>query len=133
MIRYQLNPKISAEQFIDLLNHTTLGERRPVSDPTRIHDMLQNSNLIVAAWDQEKLVGIARCISDFAYCCYLSDLAVHQDYQKQGIGVTFIAQIQKQLHPNAKIILLSAPQATQYYPHIGFKPHHSAWIKSASE
>jgi ribosomal protein S18 acetylase RimI-like enzyme len=48
--------------------------------------MLANSNLLVTAWAGQQLVGIARSITDFHYCCYLSDLAVDVAYQQQGIG-----------------------------------------------
>ena len=85
--------KITADQFIDLLNRSTLGERRPVGDRARIEAMLKHSNLLCTAWDGEILVGAARSLTDFAYCCYLSDLAVDQAYQRQGIGVELIRRI----------------------------------------
>ena len=130
MIEYKTNYPISTEQFIELLQHTSLGERRPLNEIERIAAMLKNANLLITAWDGEKLVGVARSVTDFAYCCYLSDLAVHQNYQKQGIGKKLIAETQNVLHPAAKIILLSAPTATEYYPHIGFTQHQSAWTKT---
>ncbi|MDR1529453.1 MAG: GNAT family N-acetyltransferase [Burkholderiales bacterium] len=118
---------ISVDQFITLLRQTTLGERRPLSDPARIEKMLRQANLTVSAWDGERLIGIARCLTDFDYCCYISDLAVSETYQRQGIGKALIALVQKQLHPEAKIILLAAPQAYDYYGKIGFERHPSAW------
>jgi len=44
---------------------------------------------MVTAWHEDKLIGVARSITDFHYACYLSDLAVYKEYQKQGIESNF--------------------------------------------
>jgi GNAT superfamily N-acetyltransferase len=130
-IRYETSRQISGDEFIDLLKRSTLAERRPVDNQTCIQAMLQHSNLLCTAWDGEKLVGIARSVTDFEYCCYLSDLAVDEKYQKQGIGKELIKLTQSKLGSQAKLILLSAPKAEAYYPKIGFDAHRSAWILPA--
>jgi GNAT superfamily N-acetyltransferase len=132
-IRYYDSRKISAAEFIDLLRRSTLAERRPVDDPHCIEAMLAHANLLCTAWDGATLVGVARSVTDFAYCCYLSDLAVDQSYQRCGIGKKLIALTQSKLGSRAKIILLAAPKAEEYYPKIGFESHRSAWILSASQ
>ena len=132
-LRYESTQPISSEQFVDLLRRSTLAERRPVNDPKCIQAMLQHGNLLCTAWDNEKLVGVARSVTDFEYCCYLSDLAVDVDYQRHGIGKQLIELTRTKLGDNAKIILLSAPKAVDYYPHIGFAAHPSAWILSARQ
>ncbi|MGX2947419.1 GNAT family N-acetyltransferase [Frederiksenia canicola] len=131
MIEYKTNFPISATQYVELLKQTSLGTRRPIEDIERIESMLQYANLLVTAWKNTELVGAARSLTDFQYCCYLSDLAVREDCQKQGIGKALISETEKALSPKAKIILLSAPQAVDYYPHIGFTQHPSAWLKEA--
>lgn len=131
-IHYDTNRSIMAAEFIDLLRRSTLAERRPVDDAKCIQAMLQHANLLCTAWHQDKLVGVARSLTDFEYCCYLSDLAVDVAYQKQGIGRRLIATTQLRLGPNAKIILLSAPKAEGFYPKIGFDAHRSAWIIHAT-
>ncbi|PVX42862.1 acetyltransferase (GNAT) family protein [Pasteurella langaaensis DSM 22999] len=133
MISYKTNVPISASQFIELLKKTTLGERRPLDNMACVEGMLDHSNLVITAWDNERLVGIARSVTDFNYCCYLSDLAVDETYQQRGIGQQLIAETEKSLAKTCKIILLSAPQAVNYYPHIGFKQHPSAWTKLRNE
>lgn len=130
-IQYESSRQISSAEFIDLLRRSTLAERRPVDDPASIQAMLQHANLLCTAWDAEKLVGIARSVTDFEYCCYLSDLAVDEKYQKQGIGKELIKLTQSKLGRRAKLILLSAPKAEAYYPKLGFDPHRSAWILPA--
>ena len=128
MITYTADRSITREQFIDVLKRSTLGERRPIDDKPRVDEMLKHANLTCTAWDGEKLVGVARSLTDFSYCCYLSDLAVDETYQHQGIGKELIRYTQARLHPKANIILLAAPKAVHYYPKIGFNAHSSAWL-----
>lgn len=120
MIKYQIENDLSPKEFQNLLIKSTLGERRPVDDFERIKSMVTNSNLIITARVKNKLVGVSRSITDFVYCTYLSDLAVDNDYQKQGIGKELI-RLTKLETPKAKLILLSAPKAESYYPKIGMK------------
>ena len=128
MIAYKSDTALTPVQFIDLLRRSTLAERRPVDDPETIAGMVANADLTVTAWDGERLVGVARSVTDFTYCCYLSDLAVDAAYQRQGIGVALIDRTQAQLGPQCKLILLAAPAAADYYAHIGFTHHPRCWI-----
>lgn len=118
MISYQLEPNLSPQEFRDVLVRSTLGLRRPVDDPDRIAKMVEHANLIVTARHDGKLIGVSRALTDFAFCTYLSDLAVDEAYQKQGVGVELIRQT-KLASPLAKLILLAAPAAVNYYPKIG--------------
>jgi len=127
-IVYTLKEKISSKSFIDILKRSTLGERRPIDNVKCIQGMLDHADILVVAMDGEKIVGIARAISDFNYACYLSDLAVDVAYQKMGIGQGLIAKVKEQLEVGCKIILLSAPDAVGYYPKVGFVGHDSAWV-----
>lgn len=128
MIAYHHDRYLTPAEFVDVLRRSTLAERRPVDDPETIAGMLAHADLTVTAWDGERLVGVARSVTDFTYCCYLSDLAVDEAYQRQGIGVELIARTQALLGPRCKIILLAAPAAIDYYPRIGFSRHPSAWV-----
>jgi GNAT superfamily N-acetyltransferase len=130
-LRYETSQPVSSGEFVDLLRRSTLAERRPVHDPKCIQAMLRHANLLCTAWDDETLVGIARALTDFEYCCYLSDLAVDVKYQKAGIGKRLIELTRSKLGGNAKIILLAAPKAETYYPKLGFAAHPSAWILPA--
>jgi predicted N-acetyltransferase YhbS len=127
-ITYHSDRTISESEFIDVLRHSTLAERRPVNDASCIQAMLRHADLLCTAWDGETLIGIARSVTDFQYCCYLSDLAVDVAYQKSGIGRKLIELTRSRLGPRANLILLAAPAAERYYPKIGFDPHRSAWI-----
>lgn len=127
-IKYKINETISAEQFIGLLHRSTLGQRRPVDDTDCMEGMVRNSNLMVTAWDNDKIVGIARSVTDFHYVCYLSDLAVDSDYKGTGIGKMLQSITQEQLGPNCKLILIAAPAANSYYEHIGYANNPRCWI-----
>jgi GNAT superfamily N-acetyltransferase len=131
--RYEHDRKISEAEFIDVLKRSTLGERRPIDDPICIKAMLDHADLLCTAWDGEKLVGVARSVTDFEYCCYLSDLAVDEAYQKQGIGRELIRLTQSRLGKRASIILLAAPKAEAYYQKIGLTAHRSAWMLPANK
>ena len=127
-IEYRVNKTISSDQFIELLSSSSLGERRPIHDLKCIQGMLDNSNLCVTAWSADTLVGVARCMTDFNYACYLSDLAVSAKYQKLGIGKGLQKLVQEQLGPLCKLILISAPDANSYYEHIGFTNNSRCWV-----
>lgn len=127
-ISYKINTAISTDQFIELLQLSTLAERRPVDDYECMEGMINNSNLIVSAWVGDKLVGIARSMTDFHYACYLSDLAVDKDYQHCGIGKQLQILTQEQLGAKCKLILIAAPDANSYYQHINFSNNPRCWV-----
>jgi predicted N-acetyltransferase YhbS len=127
-IVYALEPDLSATAFRDVLVASTLGERRPVGDLARLERMLRQADIIVTARDDGRLVGVSRAISDFAYCCYLSDLAVDVAYQRQGIGKRLIDETRKAAGDGATVILVAAPAAETYYPKIGMTPIASGWM-----
>jgi len=127
-IEYRFGNQLDLDEVIELYVASTLGERRPIDDRERMGTMLANANIVVTAWDSDTLVGLARSVSDFAYCTYLSDLAVRVSHQRKGIGRELIHQTRAAGGPKASVILLSAPAATGYYPRIGFNRHDSAWV-----
>ena len=127
MIEYRTGNDLDLDEVIELYVASTLGERRPVDDRERMGGMLREANLVVTAWDGERLVGVSRSVSDFHYATYLSDLAVRRSHQKQGIGVELIRRT-RLAAPQATVILLAAPAAVDYYPRVGFTLHESAWV-----
>jgi predicted N-acetyltransferase YhbS len=127
MITYTEHVSINPEQAIDLYTRSTLGERRPIDSIEIFAAMLSNANLTISAWDSENLVGISRTLTDFAYVAYLADLAVDEQYQRQGIGKRLIKETKARLGPSCMIVLLAAPKANSYYKHLGFEHNPRAW------
>jgi ribosomal protein S18 acetylase RimI-like enzyme len=122
-IEIRREPRLTAEEFLDVLQRSSLAERRPVDDPARIAAMLDNANLIITARAGGTLIGVSRCVTDFAYCCYCSDLAVDMAFQRQGIGQRLLDATRAALHPKATLYLIAAPAAVSYYEHIGMTRH----------
>jgi GNAT superfamily N-acetyltransferase len=129
MIVYAIEPDLAPTEFIDVLHRSTLAERRPVDDPARIAGMLANADLIVTARDESgRLVGVSRAVTDYHYCTYLSDLAVDEAHQRRGIGRELIRRTHEAAGLGTMLILLAAPKAREYYPHIGLRGHDSCWV-----
>ncbi len=132
-IKYFVNEIVDVIDFLELLQKSGLGERRPIDDLVCLGGMIKNSNLIVTARNGKKLVGIARSITDFHYACYLSDLAVDKSYQNIGIGKRLQTITQSKLGPKCALILLAAPSANKYYEKIGFSNNPRCWVLNREE
>lgn len=131
-IEYRIGNDLDLDQMIELYHASTLGERRPVGNRQTMSDMLCHANLIVTAWEDRLLIGIARTLTDFSYVGYLADLAVRASHQRRGIGAHLIQKTRDHMGTDSMLVLLAAPKAAEYYPHIGFARHDSAWTLSAN-
>jgi GNAT superfamily N-acetyltransferase len=132
MIEYKHTPDLDVDAAIELYVASTLGERRPVDDRERMAIMFRHANIIISAWDGELLVGVSRSITDYVWTTYLADLAVRLSHQKQGIGRELM-RLTQEAAPRAKVLLLAAPAAVNYYPHVGFTHMPTAWILHPGE
>lgn len=109
------------------------GIRRPADDLERMAAMIKHANVLIGAWDGEQLVGVARALTDFSFCCYLSDLAVDKKYQKSGIGRELIERVRVAIGEQSMLLLLAAPEAMDYYPKMGFDAVPNGWIIKRTE
>ena len=130
-IDYRRDHPITPAQLADVF--TRSGIRRPVEDLDRMQEMLAHGNLTITAWDGERLVGVSRSLTDFAFCCYLSDLAVDRAYQRDGIGRRMIEMTREAIGPATNLLLLAAPEAMGYYPKVGFAAVDNGWIIRRSQ
>jgi GNAT superfamily N-acetyltransferase len=104
------------------------GIVRPTNDLPRIARMFGAPSLVISAWQGERLVGVCRSLTDYSYCCYLSDLAVDKAIQGQGIGRELIRRTREIIGDEVSLILLSAPGAMSYYPAVGFEKAENAFV-----
>jgi GNAT superfamily N-acetyltransferase len=119
---YAREDHLGADEYTDVVRKS--GLNRPVEDRARVEQMLAHANLIVTARQDGRLVGLARSLTDFCFCCYLSDLAVDQACQGQGIGRRLIEETRKEAGgPLTTTLLLSAPTAMSFYQ--GIKMPHA--------
>ncbi|MDX8045704.1 GNAT family N-acetyltransferase [Gracilibacillus sp. S3-1-1] len=125
-IMYKSDISITPRDLSDLFRAS--GIKRPYDDLERLQQMMEHANIFITAWDGIRIVGVARGLTDFSYCCYLSDLAVDKAYQHQGIGKKLIEQVQQEISKEVALILLSAPDAIDYYPKIGFDKADNGFI-----
>lgn len=128
-IRRENGAELDLDEVLEVYRSSGLGARRPVEDTARMAAMVRNANLVLTCRVDGALVGLARSVSDFSYVTYLSDIAVTRAHQRSGIGRALIEATREEA-PQAKIVLLSAPSAATYYPHIGFTRHDSAWLQN---
>ena len=127
-VTYRVGNDLSVGAVIAVLQASTLAARRPVDDPAIIADMLRHASLLISAWDGDRLIGFARTLTDFTSVGYLADLAVDEAYQRQGIGRRLVELTRERMGPRSFLVLLAAPAAVDYYPHLGFQPHPSSWV-----
>lgn len=125
-IEYSHNLPLEPVEIAEVFDAS--GIRRPTKDLARIGRMFANASVVISAWHDDKLIGVCRALTDFSYCCYLSDLAVAKDYQKQGIGCELIARVKAVIGDEVALILLSAPEAMAYYPKLGFEKIENGFI-----
>lgn len=125
MIEYRINKVLDPKRVIEVFESS--GIHRPVHDLKRISKMFAEANLVISAWNNDELVGVSRSLTDYSYCCYLSDLAVKKEYQNSGIGRMLIQKTQDIIGDQVTLLLLSAPDAMEYYPKIGMQKVENAF------
>lgn len=128
-IEFRTDP-ITVDQFIDVLERSGLAERRPVADRTRIQGMLDGADLILTVWDKPSgvLAGVARLITDWSYCAYLSDLAVDREFQGRGLGKALMDEARRRVGEQCSFLLLAAPRAAEFYDKIGMPRSDAAFL-----
>lgn len=130
MIRYQHNFIPDLEAICALYAASPL--RRPIGEPERMRAMFQHSNVVISAWKEDRLVGLLRGWTDFAFDGYVCDLAIHPAHQKAGIGKRLLEEAQS-LGQGVRWVLLASPLAKDYYAHVGWSALNNAWMLSLGE
>jgi hypothetical protein len=131
LIRYRVGGEIDLDAVVEVYNGSSLGERRPTHDRATLAEMFAHANLIVSAWDDARLVGVARTFTDYAHVGYLADIAVHRSHQELGIGVEMIRMTRQRMGPGSSLILLAAPASVDHFVEMGFKIVQNAMVLRA--
>lgn len=126
MITYSNNKEQAAKDVAQVFERS--GIKRPYEDHARIQRMIDHADVLITAWEDGKMIGVARAITDFTYCCYLSDLAVDRTYQKHGIGKELVERVRLEIGEECSVVLLSSPGAVDFYPRIGFEKSDRAFV-----
>lgn len=119
---YARETALAAAEFRAVLEESGLGSIRPVGNEERLARMLSGADLVVGARLDGRLVGVARCITDFSWVCYLSDLAVSSSVQGLGVGKGLVEAVRRETGPEVALALISVPDATGFYERIGMTP-----------
>lgn len=80
----------------------------------------ENSQMVVFAFDEEKLIGFGRAISDRAYQAAIYDIAVLPEYQGKRVGATLVNCIVKGI-PQCNFILYAASGKEAFYEKLNFR------------
>lgn len=88
--------------------------------PERHKRAFESSYCKVFLFDQGKLVGFGRAISDGVYQAAMYDCAVIEEYQGSGLGKLIVQEILTQLK-DFNIILYASPGKELFYEKQGFK------------
>lgn len=126
VIQYQSGVVPPLEEILRV--YAASGMHCPVGDAERIARMFAAASLVIGARDGDRLVGLCRALTDFSFCCYLSELAVVPQYQKQGIGRQMIAMVRDAIGDECSLMVLAAKGAMGYYQDAGFETIQNGFI-----
>jgi GNAT superfamily N-acetyltransferase len=120
-IIYQREENLSASEYIDVIGGTSLASKRPITNPARVAEMIKGSSLIIGARENGRLIGLARCMTDFVWVCYCADLAVRDSHQGKGIGRGLLKELLNVLGDGVAVTLIAYPEAVSFYERIGWQ------------
>ncbi|AZO36015.1 GNAT family N-acetyltransferase [Mesorhizobium sp. M2A.F.Ca.ET.037.01.1.1] len=118
-ILYVSEPNLDPAEFCRVLAESGFGATH---GELRLHAMLRQADLVLTARlhrPGRKLVGVLRCVTDFSWICYVSELAVSASAQGLGIGKGLLYEARRQLGPAVAIALISTPNSVGFYEGIG--------------
>jgi GNAT superfamily N-acetyltransferase len=96
-----------------------VGWRRPGSEED-IAEVLA-AGPTVGAWDEDRLVGFARALSDGRFAAYVEDVMVHEAYRRRGVGEKIVVLLLEEIGTVAKVNLFCEPPVTRFYEANGFR------------
>lgn len=126
-IEYAVNEPITAVELAELFRAS--GINRSVHHLDRIQRMIDHADEFLSARDNGHLIGVLRAITDYSYCCHISEVAVHRDYQRLGIGTKLLDLLIGKLgNEEIKYMLTSSAKAFDFYKEYGFEQAENAFV-----
>lgn len=119
---------LTPERIMTLYRRAPL--HRTVGGAERVWSMFEKASLVLTAWHESHLVGIARVLSDSVMYSYLCDLAVEPDVQRLGVGRALIDEVLERCK-GTELVLRDSDISSGFYAHIGFKRVENAWVRKA--
>ena len=112
----------------------TLYRRAPLlrktDNPEALLRSFENSSLVLSLWEQDRLVGLARVLTDGVQTSYLCDLAVEPDVQGAGVGRRLIDEVLERC-AGTELVLRDSDLSTGFYARLGFEHVPNAWSRTA--
>lgn len=125
-IKYK-QKKLSIEQLKTIICRS--GIHRQTDNDQKLENMINHSTLLISAWDQDKIVGYIRVLTDYGDVAYVADLAVDKDYWDNGIGRELMNQVIELVGTEIHIVLLASELAKDYYSKLGFCHDSRGYVK----
>lgn len=105
----------------DELSHLYLIAPLGQKSPPDLKVSFSNSMFKCFVYDAGKLIAAGRALADGVDCSYICDVAVHPEYQGQGLGKQLVSRLVEISKDHRKIILYAAVGKEPFYLKLGFK------------
>ena len=88
--------------------------------PKQYKDSFENSYVTCLVYDDNRLIGVSRALSDGVGNAYIIDMWTHSSYRKQGIARQMMEHLLKAL-PGQHVYLQTDDDTLGFYEKLGFK------------
>ena len=88
--------------------------------PDKLVVAMQNSDAVISAWDNDRLVGLINCLSDGILTAYFHYLLIHPDFQDRGIGSQLVKSMLEKYADFARKVLIAYDEEVDFYQRLGF-------------
>ncbi len=137
-IAYARELDVELADFIDIIKRSNLAEHRDTKDNALMEAMLAGADLWAVARDTAangRIVGLARCVTDFVYVCFCSELAVDQAYVEKGVGEHLVKTVRAEIDDSCRFMMTPPEGAETFCESAGMErlPRAYAWPQTQSE
>ena len=124
-INYSFERPLVPQDVQQLLKQTGWASARDIPG---IEKMLANSFLTVGVWDDDRLIGFARVLSDGVYRALIDDVVVDESYRGKGIGTEMMKHLLSRLEQVEEVFLRTGKEMIPFYERLGFTLNRGAMM-----